>query len=118
MLARLAPFRTIIVVATALLLLAGVPMSAYGRSPDPRVAYASYWGGSGAEGCEPTVGRDGSIYVTCGTDSPNLPRVGPGSRPYQGQEDGYIAKLDRTGKHIIYATYLGSRVRTRSTARP
>jgi hypothetical protein len=41
MLARLAPFRTIIVVATALLLLAGVPMSAYGRSPDPRVAYAS-----------------------------------------------------------------------------
>jgi Beta-propeller repeat len=108
MLARLASFRTIIVVATALLLLAGVPMSAYGRSPDPRVAYASYWGGSGAEGCEPTVGRDGSIYVTCGTDSPNLPRVGPGSRPYQGQEDGYIAKLDRTGKHIIYATYLGS----------
>jgi hypothetical protein len=86
MLTRLAPYRTIIVVAGVLLLLAGVPMSAYGHSssPDPRVAYASFWGGSGAEGCEPTAGRDGSIYVTCGTDSPNLPRVGRGSRPYQG----------------------------------
>lgn len=107
--ARLAPCRVVIVVA-ALLLWAGVPTSAYGRSFShrPGLAYASYWGGSGAEGCEPTAGRDGSIYVTCGTDSPNLPRVGPGSRPYQGQEDGYIAKLDRTGTRIIYATYLGS----------
>ena len=74
---------------------------------DPKVAYASYWGGSGAEGCQPTSGADGSLYVTCGTDSPNLPRVG-GIQSYQGQEDGYVAKLDRTGKHIIYATYLGS----------
>jgi hypothetical protein len=96
------------VLVGALLLLTGVRMSAYGHSPDPRVAYASFWGGSGAEGREPTVGRDGSIYVTWGTDSPNLPRIGRGSRPYQGQEDGYIAKLDRTGTRIIYATYLGS----------
>jgi hypothetical protein len=110
MLARLTPFRMIIVVAGVLLLSAAVPMSAYGHSssPDPRVVYASFWVGSGAEGCEPTVGRDGSIYLTCGTDSPNLARVGRGSRPYQGQEDGYIAKLDRTGTRRIYATYLGS----------
>jgi hypothetical protein len=73
----------------------------------PNVAYASYWGGSGAEGCEPTPAADGSLYVTCGTESPNLPRVG-GVQSYQGQEDGYVAKLDRTGKHIVYATYLGS----------
>jgi hypothetical protein len=31
---------------------------------------------SGAESCQPTSGADGSLYVTCGTDSPNLPRVG------------------------------------------
>jgi hypothetical protein len=73
----------------------------------PQLAYASYWGGSGAEGCTPTIGADGSIYVTCGTDSPNLPRIG-GIQSHQGQEDGYIAKLDPTGRHIIYATYLGS----------
>ena len=72
-----------------------------------QLAYSSYWGGGGAEGCVPTIGADGSIYVACGTDSPNLPRIG-GVQSYQGEEDAYIAKLDPTGRHIVYATYLGS----------
>lgn len=80
------------------------PASIFGA---PQLAYASYWGGAGAEGCEPTIGADGSIYLTCGTESPNLPRVG-GFQSRQGQEDAYIVKLDRTGRRIIYATYLGS----------
>jgi hypothetical protein len=104
-------FIRVVLVAVALFVLGGVPTSALARSrpvpADPKVAYASYWGGNGAEGCQPTSGADGSLYVTCGTDSPNLPRVG-GIQSYQGQEDGYVAKLDRTGTHIIYATYLGS----------
>jgi hypothetical protein len=100
-------FIGLVVVAVAVVVWGGVPTSAVARSLDPKVAYASYWGGSGAEGCEPTPGADGSLYVTCGTDSPNLPRVG-GIESYQGQEDGYVAKLDRSGTHIIYATYLGS----------
>jgi hypothetical protein len=78
-----------------------------GHARERALAYASYWGGAGAEGCEPTIGADGSIYVTCGTDSPNLPRIG-GIQSHQGQEDAYIAKLDPTGRHIIYSTYLGS----------
>jgi Beta-propeller repeat len=101
----------VLLAAVALFVLGGVPTSAVARSrpipAEPNVAYATYWGGSGAEGCGPTRGADGSLYVTCGTDSPNLPRVG-GIQSYQGQGDGYIAKLDRTGKHIVYATYLGS----------
>jgi hypothetical protein len=80
------------------------PASAAGA---PQLAYASYWGGRGDEGCVPTIGADGSIYVACGTDSPNLPRIG-GVQSYQGEEDAYIAKLDPTGRHIVYATYLGS----------
>jgi hypothetical protein len=104
-------FIRVALAAVALLVMGGVPTAAVARSraiPDqPKVAYASYWGGTGGEGCEPTPGADGSLYVTCGTDSPNLPRVG-GIQSYQGQEDGYVAKLDRTGKHIVYATYLGS----------
>ena len=100
-----------VLAAVALLVMGGVPTAAVARSlPDPagpNVAYASYWGGSGGEGCEPTPGADGSLYVTCGTDSPNLPRVGA-IQSYQGQGDGYVAKLDPTGKHIVYATYLGS----------
>jgi hypothetical protein len=81
--------------------------AAHAFSPVPRIAYASYWGASGHEGCGSTPGADGSLYVTCGTDSPDLPRVGA-IQSYQGAGDVYIAKLDRTGKHIIYATYLGS----------
>ena len=82
-------FIRVVLVAVALFVLGGVPTSAVARSrpvpAEPKVAYASYWGGSGAEGCEPTRGADGSLYVTCGTDSPNLPRVG-GIQSYQGQE--------------------------------
>ena len=101
----------VVLIAVALFMFGGVASSAVARSrpmsAEPTVAYASYWGGSGAEGCGPTRGADGSLYVTCGTDSPNLPRVGA-IQSYQGQEDGYVAKLDRTGRHIVYATYLGS----------
>jgi Beta-propeller repeat len=104
-------FIRVVLVAVALFVFGWGPRSAVARSGpvpvEPKVAYASYWGGSGAEGCESTPGADGSLYVTCGTESPNLPRVG-GIQSYQGQEDGYVAKLDRTGRHIIYATYLGS----------
>src|SRR3954454_463137 len=104
-------FAHVVLVAVALFVVGGVASSAVARSRPltggPKVAYASYWGGSDAEGCEPTPGADGSLYVTCGTDSPSLPRVG-GIQSYQGQEDGYVAKLDRTGRHIVYATYLGS----------
>jgi hypothetical protein len=73
----------------------------------PQVAFASFLGGSSAEGCEFTRGPDGSLYATCGTESPDLPRIG-GLQSYQGLEDGYIAKLDPSGRRIIYATYLGS----------
>jgi hypothetical protein len=72
--------RSTLVLLAALFVLGGVPTSAVARSRpipvEPKVAYASYWGGSGAEGCGPTRGADGSLYVACGTDSPNLPRVG------------------------------------------
>ncbi len=111
MLNRPLRFIRVVLVAVALFVLGGVPTSAAARPrpvpADPKVAYASYWGGSGTEGCETTPGADGSLYITCGTDSPNLPRVG-GFQSYQGQDDGYVAKLDRSGKHIVYATYLGS----------
>ncbi len=72
---------------------------------DPKVVYASYWGGSGAEGCGPVPGPTGNVFVVCGTDS-DLPRVG-GIQSSGGGEDVYVAKLDRTATHIVYATYLG-----------
>jgi hypothetical protein len=86
-------------------------LGAYDRSRalfiDPKVVYASYWGGRGGEGCGPTPDPAGNMYLTCGTDSPNLPTVGA-IQAHQGGEDVYIAKLDRSGTRIIYSTYLGS----------
>src|SRR4051794_1350689 len=73
----------------------------------PAVAYSSYFGGSHGEGCVSAPGQDGNLYLSCGTDSSNLPRVG-GIQSYQGLEDGYVAKLDRSGRHIVWSTYLGS----------
>jgi hypothetical protein len=86
-------------------------LGAYDRSRalviDPKVVYASYWGGSGNEGCDPTPDPAGNMYVTCGTDSPNLPTLNA-IQPHRGGEDVYIAKLDRSGTKILYSTYLGS----------
>jgi beta-propeller repeat-containing protein len=79
---------------------------ASGLHRGPQIAFASYLGGSSADGCEFTRGPDRSLYATCGTESPDLPRVG-GFQSYQGLEDGYIMKLDPSGRRIIYATYLG-----------
>jgi hypothetical protein len=74
---------------------------------DPKVNYATYFGASLNEACAPIPGRDGSLYVTCSTVSPDLPRVGS-IRPYRGEQEVYVAKLDRRGKYVVYETYLGS----------
>src|SRR4051794_22881361 len=81
--------------------------SAHHHRSVPALAYASYFGGSAFEGCGAVPGRDGHLYLSCGTESPDLPRVG-GIQSYQGREDGYIAKLDRSGRHIVWSTYIGS----------
>src|SRR3954454_20276216 len=96
---------TLAVAAAALAL----PASASAHHPHgaPAVAYASLFGGSSEEGCITAPGQDGNLYFACGTDSPDLPRVG-GFQSYQAGEDGYIAKLDRSGRHIVWSTYLGS----------
>lgn len=75
---------------------------------DPKVAYGSYLGGTGAEGCTVSaVDAAGYAYVACGTDSPNMPtRRAIQSR--QSGEDVYVAKIDPSGSRLIYATYLGS----------
>jgi hypothetical protein len=86
-------------------------LGAYDRSRplviDPKVVYASYWGGTGNEGSSPAVDPAGNMYLTCGTDSPNLPTVNA-IQPHQGGEDVCILKLDRSGTRIVYSTYLGS----------
>jgi hypothetical protein len=82
------------------------PAAAHGSKRAPQITYASYWGGNAGEGCSNTPAPDGSLFITCGTESTNLPRVG-GIQSYQGREDGYVVKLDPSRRRILYATYLG-----------
>lgn len=97
---------TFAVAAAALALPAGASAHHHPQGA-PAVAYSTYFGGSSEEGCVDAPGADGNLYVACGTSSPDLPRVG-GFQSYQGRDDGYVAKLDRSGRRIVWSTYLGS----------
>jgi hypothetical protein len=85
---------------------------------DPVLSYSTYYGGNfgdvaSAIAVNPT---DGSIYVAGQTFSTqysnNVPFATPGAflRIYQGggyTGDAFVARFDRTGTNLIYATYLG-----------
>lgn len=77
---------------------------------DPVLAYATYFGGSGA--AEPgnaiTTDAKGAIYVTGSTNSIDFPTQNPiQSTNLSGQRTAYVAKFTHDGKKLVYATYLG-----------
>ncbi len=74
---------------------------------DPVLIYSSYLGGTGSE--QPSgiaVDANGNVYVAGSTDSTDFPLGTIGLLP-SGSPHVYIAKLDPTGSHLIYADYLG-----------
>ncbi len=74
---------------------------------DPVLVYSTYLGGSGDE--QPSgiaVDDSGNVYVTGTTDSTDFPLGAIGTLP-AGSPHVYVAKLDPTGTHLIYADYLG-----------
>jgi len=73
---------------------------------DPVFAYSTYFGGSAADSAAAiAIDHDGSAYV-CGTTSSDdlIGAAGPPGAP----PTGFVAKLDPTGTHIAYSTYLGA----------
>ena len=103
---------------------AAFALGAYDRSAplviDPVLTYSSYFGGdSGDTAWAIAVNPiDGSIYVagqtfsTKNTNSPSQTFSTPGAYQtnYHGGKvtgDAFVARFDATGKHLIYATYLG-----------
>jgi hypothetical protein len=92
-----------------------------------RIAYATYFGGSGAEDArEVIVYPDGSVLVGGQTNSPDLPvtegvvqsRYG-GDDPALGHPgiysgDCYLLRLDPNGKRVLAATYVGGSKQERS----
>jgi len=72
------------------------------------LAYATFLGGSGAQGHAIAVDRAGSAYVMGVTGSPDFPTT-PGAfdTSYNGNGDTFVVKLDSTGSRLVYATFLG-----------
>jgi Beta-propeller repeat len=72
--------------------------------------YCGYIGGADSdEGNGIAVDTEGNAYFTGGTscDEPSFPvTVGPGLT-YTGLEDAFVAKVDASGKFLIYAGYIG-----------
>lgn len=83
-------------------------------APDgSRVLWATYLGGSRADGDTPSIrvmrrAAQDYPYVRMGTQSSDLPTTaGAYDRTYNGNGDTYLAQLTPDGAGLIYATYLG-----------
>jgi hypothetical protein len=75
------------------------------------LVYSTYLGGPGDECCEPGLAIDaqGDAYVVGPTSSHRFPTTrGAFQRRFAGgPTDLAVSKLDPTGSHLLYATYLG-----------
>ena len=80
-------------------------------SPASQLIYSTYLGGSGGESTA-GVGVDSglNVIVAGNTNSPNFPTNGEVT-PFQQMPEvpgshGFLSKLDSTGAHLIYSTFL------------
>ena len=74
---------------------------------DPLLVYSTYLGGTGTD--QPTgvaVDASGNVYVAGYTDSASFPLTTLGS-PAASNNHIFVAKLDATASHLIYADYIG-----------
>jgi hypothetical protein len=73
------------------------------------LVYSTFFGGSGEDyGNAIVVDRKGAAYITGVTLSSDLPTTtGAFSNQFGGLSDVFVAKLNRAGSAIVYATYIG-----------
>jgi len=75
-----------------------------------RLVWSSYLGGTGDEYVSDlALGADGNVYVSGNTSSTDFPvTTNAAQLSYGGGSgDGFIAKIDRSGRKVLYATYVG-----------
>jgi hypothetical protein len=74
---------------------------------DPALSYSTYLGGSAYDSVfGVTLDSSGNAYVTGDTASSDFPTVNP-LKPYHGNHDAFVAKLDLMGSALVYSSYLG-----------
>jgi Beta-propeller repeat len=74
-----------------------------------RLVYSTFLGGSRAEaGLGITVDANGFAYACGGSGSSDFPTT-PGAfdTTHNGNEDGWVAKLDPTGSTLLYSSFIG-----------
>ena len=78
------------------------------RSDGQKLLYSTYLGGSADdEGLDIAVDLFGSAHISGSTCSADFPTRNPAQPVPTGQCAGYAARLDPSGSHLIYSTYLG-----------
>ena len=80
-------------------------------SPDGlSLIYSTYIGGNGLDGAEDIAVEAEDVYITGVTRSTNFPTVNAYDDTYDGPtgNDGFVTKLDREGKSLVYSTYIGT----------
>lgn len=71
--------------------------------------YSTYLGGSLADsGAGIALDKDGNIYVTGKTVSPDFPVANALQSRYHDGPDAFVAKINREGSAFFYSTYLGT----------
>jgi len=86
-------------------------------TPSGGLAWTTYLGGSGPDDAHAVaVDSAGNVWVAGETVSPNFPTTsGAISQTFHGEidlgplryGDAFVAKLDPSGSHLLYSTYLG-----------
>ena len=75
-----------------------------------RLVYSTYLGGAENEFAEhrPALAPDGSVLLTGVTASPDFPTM-PGAlqRGLKGETDGFLARLSKDGRRLVFSTLLG-----------
>lgn len=74
---------------------------------DPTISFSTYFGGSGDVASAIALDQQGNIYIAGWTESFTLPVQGALQAKNAGGVDAFVAKLDPTGSHLLYCTYLG-----------
>ncbi|HWP42337.1 MAG TPA: SBBP repeat-containing protein, partial [Blastocatellia bacterium] len=71
--------------------------------------FSTYLGGTGSDQATAVAtDAEGNLYVAGITDSADLQTTGAAQSGFGGgAQDGFVAKLDPTGRQLIYLTYLG-----------
>jgi hypothetical protein len=76
-------------------------------SPEGAVAFSTYFGGRSDTVWSLDVDQRGDTYLAGGTVSGNLQTSRPFQPSQRGATDGFLAKLHRDGRALLFSTYFG-----------